>query len=63
MFERNIAAEKGKTHLVCPRHIFGKVTILGIIKRDNMLILPNFFVVNNGLRTYPSNQVKNERKM
>jgi hypothetical protein len=31
MFETNIAAEKSKTRLVCPKHIFGKVTIFDII--------------------------------
>ena len=49
MFETNIVAEEIKAHIVRTKHFFGKVTIFDIIKRDNMLIFPNSFIVKNGL--------------
>jgi hypothetical protein len=62
MFETYIVAEKNKTHVLCPKHFFGKVTIFDLIKRDNMLIFPNPFVVNNALPNIPIQPSKKQKK-
>jgi len=48
MLEINAAAEK-VTHCLSKTFFFDKVTIFDVIERDNMLVFPNSFAVNNGL--------------
>ena len=62
MFETNTATEKNKRNIVCPKHIFGKVTIFDIIKRDNMPKFPNSFEINNSLPNIPIQPSKKQKK-